>query len=133
MKRVRLKLYSYHTFLVVPFIVLFLYGHNLDQARFAMTWRTLLIGLAGTGLFFALFYPVFRNRLKTGVYTTLDERHPAATVVAPPRADAVLGATADSEPTQRDRHIQGIAGKGRMAWQERSPPGQRWRQKPKPK
>ena len=57
---------------------------------------------------------------RTGVYTALDERHPAATVVVPPRADAVLSATADTEPTQRDRHIQAIAGKGRMAWQRDS-------------
>ena len=41
---------------------------------------------------------------RTGVYTALDERHPAATVVVPPRADAVLSATADT--TQRDCHIQ---------------------------
>ena len=52
---------------------------------------------------------------RTGVYTALDERHPAATVVVPPRVDAVLSATADTEPTQRDCHIQAIAGKGRMA------------------
>jgi hypothetical protein len=45
---------------------------------------------------------------RTGVYITLDERHPAATVVVPPRADAVLSATADTESTQRDRHIQAI-------------------------
>ena len=57
---------------------------------------------------------------RTGVYTALDERHPDAMVVVPPRADAVLSATADTEPTQRDRHIQAIAGKGRMAWQRDS-------------
>src|SRR5688500_17855649 len=57
---------------------------------------------------------------RTGVYTALDERHPAATVVVPPRADAVLIATADTDPTQRDRHIQAIAGTGRMAWQRDS-------------
>ena len=57
---------------------------------------------------------------RTGVYATLDERHPAAVVVVPPRADAVLSATADTEPTQRDRHIQAIAGNGRMAWQRDS-------------
>ena len=51
------------------------------------------------------------------MYTALDERYPAATVVVSPRADAVLSATADTEPTQRDGHIQAIAGKGRMAWQ----------------
>jgi hypothetical protein len=54
---------------------------------------------------------------RTGVYTALEERHPAAVIVVPPRANAVLSATADTDPTQRDRHIQAIAGKGRMAWQ----------------
>src|SRR3954462_2625103 len=57
---------------------------------------------------------------RTGVYTALDERHPDAKVIVPPRADAVLSATADTEPTQRDRHIQAIAGKGRMVWQRNS-------------
>ena len=57
---------------------------------------------------------------RTGVYTTLDERYPDAVIVVPPRADAVLSATADTEPTQRDRHIQAIAGTGRMAWQRDS-------------
>jgi hypothetical protein len=38
-------------------------------------------------------------------------------IVVPPRADAVLSASADTEPTQRDCHIQAIAGKGRLAWQ----------------
>jgi hypothetical protein len=41
-------------------------------------------------------------------------------VVVPPRADAVLSATAETDPTQRDRHIQAIAGTGRMAWQRDS-------------
>ena len=36
---------------------------------------------------------------RTGVYSALDERHPEVTVVVPPRADAVLSATADTEPT----------------------------------
>jgi hypothetical protein len=57
---------------------------------------------------------------RTNVYTALDQRHPAATVIVPPRADAVLSATADTDPTQRDRHIQAIAGTGRMAWQRDS-------------
>jgi Transposase DDE domain len=57
---------------------------------------------------------------RTGVYTALDQRHPAAVIVVPPRADAVLSATAETEPTQRDRHIQAIARKGRMAWQRDS-------------
>jgi hypothetical protein len=62
---------------------------------------------------------------KTGVYNALDERYPAATIVVPPRADAVLSATADTDPTQRDCHIQAIAGKGRMAWQRDSGYNQR--------
>jgi hypothetical protein len=33
---------------------------------------------------------------RTNVYTALDERHPAATVVVPPRADAMLSAMADT-------------------------------------
>jgi hypothetical protein len=41
-------------------------------------------------------------------------------VIVPPRADAVLSATAETEPTQRDGHIQAIAEKGRMAWQRDS-------------
>jgi hypothetical protein len=54
------------------------------------------------------------------VYTALDEHHPDAKVIVPPRADAVLSATAETEPTQRDGHIQAIAEKGRMAWQRDS-------------
>jgi hypothetical protein len=57
---------------------------------------------------------------RTGVYTALEERYPDAVIVVPPRADAVLSATADTDPTQRDRHIQAIAGNGRMAWQRDS-------------
>jgi hypothetical protein len=62
---------------------------------------------------------------RTGVYTTLDERHPVAVIVVPPRVDAVLSATADTDPTQRDGHIQAIADKGRMAWQRDSGYNQR--------
>ncbi len=57
---------------------------------------------------------------RTNVYTALDERHPDTKAIVPPRADAVLSATADTEPTQRDCHIQAIADKGRMAWQRDS-------------
>ena len=57
-----------------------------------------------------------RNR----VYAAVQERHPAAAVVAPPRVDAVLSDTADTAPTQRDRHIQTIAETGRLAWQRTS-------------
>ena len=54
---------------------------------------------------------------RTSVYTAVQKRHPEAAVVAPPRRDAVLSATVETIPTQRDRHIQAIAETGRMAWQ----------------
>ncbi|WP_406567478.1 transposase [Azospirillum canadense] len=53
---------------------------------------------------------------RTEVYASVHERHPEALVVAPPHRDAVLSDTAETAPTQRDRHIQTIAEKGRMAW-----------------
>ena len=48
------------------------------------------------------------------------ERHPAAVVVVPPREDAVPGATAETAPTRRDRHLRAIAETGRMGWQKAS-------------
>jgi len=53
---------------------------------------------------------------RTGVYAAVHERHPEAAVLVPPRADAVLSDTAETAPTQRDRHIQTIAETGRIAW-----------------
>jgi transposase len=50
-------------------------------------------------------------------YRTILDRHPDATVVIPPRSTAVPRDTAETEPTQRDRHIGMLAGKGRMGWQ----------------
>ena len=38
-------------------------------------------------------------------------------VIIPPRATAVLGASADTAPSLRDRHIQTIQEKGRRSWQ----------------
>src|SRR5829696_2698230 len=55
-----------------------------------------------------------------GVYTSVGERHPEAAVVVPPRATAVPSETAEGAPTQRDRHLQLIAERGRMAWQKAS-------------
>src|SRR3982751_1432306 len=55
-----------------------------------------------------------------GVYASVAERHPEAAVVVPPRATAVPSATAETAPTQRDRHLELIAEKGRMAWQKAS-------------
>ena len=54
------------------------------------------------------------------VYDSVAQRHPEAAVVVPPRATAVPSDTAETAPTQRDRHIQHIAEHGRMAWQNAS-------------
>ncbi len=54
------------------------------------------------------------------VYDSVAQRHPEAAVVVPPRATAVPSDTAETAPTQRDGHLQHIAGHGRMAWQRRS-------------
>src|SRR5215213_1125255 len=54
------------------------------------------------------------------VYASVGERHPAAAVIVPPRATAVPSKLAESEPTQRDRHLQLIAERGRMTWQKAS-------------
>ena len=51
--------------------------------------------------------------------------YPEAAVVVPPRANAVPGTTAETAPTQRDRHLQAIEEQGRMAWQAAS--GCNWR------
>src|SRR4051812_27895917 len=55
-----------------------------------------------------------------GVYASVAERHPEAAVIVPPRATAVPSRTAETAPTQRDRHLELIAEKGRMAWQRAS-------------
>ena len=60
-----------------------------------------------------------------GVYASVAERHPAAAIIVPPRATAVPSRTAETAPTQRDRHLDLIAEKGRMGWQKAS--GYNWR------
>src|SRR5215211_6383395 len=52
---------------------------------------------------------------REGVYANAAQRHPAAAIIVPPRATAVPSQTAESEPTQRDHHLQHIADHGRMA------------------
>ena len=54
------------------------------------------------------------------VYASVGERRPEAAVIVPPRATAVPSRTAEREPTQRDRHLQLIGERGRMAWQKAS-------------
>ena len=59
------------------------------------------------------------------VYGAVAERHPDAGVVVPPRSTAMPSAAAKTAPTQRDRHVQLIAERGRMGWQKMS--GYNWR------
>ena len=54
------------------------------------------------------------------VYAEVADRHPDAAVIVPPRITAVLSATADTAPTQRDQHLECIAEKGRTGWQKAS-------------
>src|SRR3954463_483864 len=55
-----------------------------------------------------------------GVYASISERHPEAAIIVPPRSTAVPSHTAESAPTQRDRHLQLIAERGRRVWQRAS-------------
>jgi hypothetical protein len=59
------------------------------------------------------------------VHGEVTRRHPGAAVIVPPRTDAVPSGTAEIAPTQRDRHLQRIAERGRMGWQKAS--GYNWR------
>ncbi len=54
------------------------------------------------------------------VYRAVAERQPdpPAAVIIPPRASAVPSPTAETTPTQRDRHIRMIQDKGRLGWQK---------------
>jgi hypothetical protein len=52
------------------------------------------------------------------VYGAVAERHPEAAVVVPPRRGAVPSTSAETDPTQRDRHLELIAERGRMGWQK---------------
>jgi hypothetical protein len=54
------------------------------------------------------FTPTWPNAIQT------------AAVVVPPRTTAVPSETAESAPTQRDRHLQHVAEHGRMGWQRAS-------------
>ena len=54
------------------------------------------------------------------LYRAVIGRDPEALIIVPPRASAVLSETAETAPTQRDRHQQCIANKGRLGWQKAS-------------
>ena len=47
-------------------------------------------------------------------------RHPDAAIIVPPRSTAMPSDTAQTNQTQRDRHLQGITNNGRASWQKSS-------------
>jgi hypothetical protein len=53
-----------------------------------------------------------------GVSTAVAERHPVAAAIMARRPTGVPSQTAETEPTQRDRHRQFTAGHGRAAWRK---------------
>ena len=55
-----------------------------------------------------------------GVSAAVAERYPEAAIIVPPRSTAVPSKTAETAPTQRDRHLHSIAEHGRAAWQKAS-------------
>ena len=59
------------------------------------------------------------------VYEAVAARRPDAPVVVPPRSNAVPSETAETAPTQRDRHLRIIAERGRSGWRRAS--GYGWR------
>ena len=55
-----------------------------------------------------------------GVCAVVARHSPDATIIVPPRSTAVPSETAETAPTQRDRHLHSIAKHGRAAWQTTS-------------
>jgi len=115
-------------------------------ARTRRSWRTLHVGMdAGTGQIVAatLTKKEVDDASRVGplldqvagevasftadgaydqdsVSAAVAQRHPNAAIIVPPRSTAVPSDTAETAPTQRDRHLQFIAKHGRAAWQKRS-------------
>jgi hypothetical protein len=62
---------------------------------------------------------------RAAVHAEITARHPEAEIIVPTRSTAVPGASAETAPTARDRHLRTIAERGRMGWQRAS--GYNWR------
>ncbi len=54
------------------------------------------------------------------VYEAVEQHSPGATMVVPPRKDAVLSNDSVTSPSQRDSHIAAIQSKGRFKWKRES-------------
>lgn len=64
--------YPLHTILLIPFLSIFLYAHNIEFIAFFMLKRTLIWGLFLTIVLIISFYYIFsKNTLKSGVFTSI--------------------------------------------------------------
>jgi hypothetical protein len=54
------------------------------------------------------------------VYAAVARHSPGASVIIPPRKDAVLSPTGTTSPTQRDQHLLAIESDGQFAWKRTS-------------
>lgn len=64
--------YPIHTFLLIPFLSLFLYANNTEFIAFFMLKRTLIWGALFTIIIFILIYFIFKkDKIKSGVFVSL--------------------------------------------------------------
>jgi hypothetical protein len=54
------------------------------------------------------------------VYAAVARHSPGASVIIPPRKDAVLSSAGTTAPTQRDQHLLAIESEGQFAWKRTS-------------
>jgi hypothetical protein len=66
-----LRKFPFHTFLFLPFLVLFMLCHNYAQVKLSMVFRALGIGLACSVLLFFLFRLFFKESKKSGIFTSV--------------------------------------------------------------
>jgi hypothetical protein len=90
-------------------------------SRTRRSWRKLLDQMGGAVASFTADGAYDRD----DVHAEVAARHPGAAVIVPPRSGAVPSDTAETAPTQRDRHLRVIAERGRLGWQKAS--GHNWR------
>ena len=57
---------------------------------------------------------------RESVYLAVEQHSPGATVIVPPRKDAVPSRERFGSPPQRDSHIESIANRGRFKWKRES-------------
>lgn len=67
----RIKNFPFHTFLIIPYLCLFLYAKNTDILEFSNLYRSILVGFAITFVLFIVSFFLFSNqKIKAGVFTS---------------------------------------------------------------